>query len=482
MAKVILFFPIIKNEKTHLLPLSVLLIAAPLVKQGYSIEVIDQRTEPNWRKKLLNELKKSPLLVGISVLTGQQILYGLEVSQLVKQKSNALVVWGGVHPSLLPKQTLANRFVDLVAIGEGEETLLELVKRLDKKQNYQDILGIGYKKDKKIHINTERDFINLDKQPTIPYHLIDLKKYIQLQSFTTGKPSRNLAVYTSRGCPHQCAFCYNKEFNQRKWRGQSAERVVEEIIKLVRNYQITSFNIQDDEFFTDLERVRKICRMLLSKNIKAEFISSCRIDYICRMDEDFLRLVSQAGFKILELGVESGSPKILQMIKKDIEVNQVSEAVKRIKKFNIEGKYCFMVGFPKEKIGDIWQTTDLMREIKKINPYSRIPAWRIFTPFPGTDLYQAAVENGWDPPQNLEEWANYDFNTIKMPWLNKQKEKIIENVAYLAKFLRLQDKPLPLSHLILGKWIDFRWQNHLFSFLPERKIIDLVIKLKRKIV
>lgn len=480
--KVILFFPIPEDREDHLLPLSVLLIAAPLIEQGYTVDIIDQRNNLDWQEKLLNELKKEPVLVGFSILTGKQILHGLEVSQLVKENSNTKVVWGGVHPSLLPEQTLENEFIDCVVVGEGEETLLELVKRLDKGQSYEDVLGIGYKKNGKIHINGQRDFINLDDQPNIPYHLIDIEKYIHSVSFVTGKPGRDLAIYTSRGCPHQCAFCYNKEFNQRRWRGQSAEIVVREIKRLINDYQITSFHVQDDEFFTDLRRVKKICQMLLSENIKADFMSSCRINYICRMDEDFLELINQAGFRTLALGVESGSTKILQMIKKDIEVSQVLEVVKILKKFNIEGKYFFMAGFPGEKIEDMYKTTDLMREIKKINPYSRVPGWRIFTPFPGTGLYYTTIENGWRPPQNLEEWSSYGFETIKMPWINKQKEKIIENVAYLVKFLRLQDKPLSWLHRILGEWVDFRWRNHLFSFLPERKIIDLVIKLKRKIV
>jgi len=481
MPKIILFFPIIKDGKNHFLPLSLLLIAAPLIKKGYSVKIIDQRTEQDWKKKLLNGLKQEPLLVGISVLTSKPILYGLEVSKLVKQNSKAKVIWGGFHPSLSPKQTLENEFIDIVVIREGDETLLELVDRLAKGQPYDDVLGIGYKKKGKIHINPQRDFIDLDKQSAIPYHLVDIEKYIQSELFPTGKSGRDLVLYTSRGCPFRCAFCYNKELNQRRWRSQSAEIVVAEIKKLINDYQITSFNFQDDEFFTDLKRVGKICQMLLSENIKVEFISSCRIDYICRMEDNFLKLISQAGFRTLELGVESGSSEMLKIIKKDITVEQVLEAVAKLKKFDIEGKYLFMTGFPGETIDDMYKTTDLMREIKKINPYSRIPAWRIFTPFPGTDLYQTSIENGWFPPQNLEEWANYNFDTIKMPWIDKKKEKIIGNVAYLVRFLRLQNKPLSFMHKLWGYWIDFRWRNHLFSFLPEKYFID-IIKYFRKII
>ena len=476
MPKIVLIFPIIELKQRNLLPLSLLFIAAPLIKKGYDVEIIDQGTEKKWREKLDKALQSNPLMVGISVLTGKQILYGLEISEIVKKQSNTKVVWGGVHPSLLPEQTLENKFIDLIVIGEGEETLLELVEKLDKKEDYSNLLGIGYKKNGKIKINPERSFINLDEQSEIPYNLIDIDRYIYLESFASGKPGRDLAMYTSRGCPHRCAFCYNKEFNKRKWRCLSAEKVVSEIKKVVSEYNITSISLQDDEFFTNLERVRKICELLLKENINVEFISSCRIDYICRMEDDFLKLIRKCGFRTLELGIESGSPLMLEKIKKDITIEQVKEAVIKLKRFDIEGKYCFMAGFPQEKIEDMYKSADLMRDIKMINPYSRIPGWRIFTPFPGIELYQDAINEGWIPPKNLEEWAYYDFETIKMPWVTKKMEKIIRGLLFLVPFLRLQDKPLSIFHKILGCWVDFRWKNHFFSFIPEKGIINLIKK------
>ena len=474
MSEVILFYPKIEERKDHLLPLSVLLVAAPLVKYGYSVKIIDQRVEKNWKEILLKELRKNPLLVGISALTGRQILYGLQVSQLVKENSNALVVWGGVHPSLLPEQTLQNKFIDIVVIGEGEETLLELANKLKRKEDWSNILGIGYKRNGKIYINKRREFIDLNSQPKIPYNLIDIEKYIAKKSFASGKPGRDIALYTSRGCPHRCAFCYNKEFNKRVWRGESAERVIEHIKYLVNTYKISSFNVQDDEFFANLDRVEKICKLLLKEKISVEFISSCRIDYICRMDESFLKLIKKAGFITLEVGVESGSQRILDIIQKDIKVEQVEEAVKKLKKAGIGGKYFFMVGFPQETEKDMWLTVDLMRRIKKINPYSRIPSWRIFTPYPGCDLYYSAIDYGWKPPKSLEEWAYYDFESVKMPWIDERKERIIKNVAYMVKFLGLQDKPLSLSRRVFGKWIDFKWRNHLFYSFPEKYLIEWV--------
>src|SRR3989344_4801061 len=105
MSEVILIFPRLESEKAMLLPIAVLTIAAPLVKNGFSVKIIDQRVDKNWRETLLKELKQKPLIVGISALTGKQIKYGLEAVKIVKENSGTPVVWGGVHSSLLPKQT-----------------------------------------------------------------------------------------------------------------------------------------------------------------------------------------------------------------------------------------------------------------------------------------------------------------------------------------------------------------------------------------
>jgi len=147
------------------IPLGLLTIATPLDIAGYKVKIIDQRVEKYWKKILLDELKKEPICVGISSMTGPQIKYALEVSKLVKQNSNIPVVWGGVHPSLLPEQTLKNDFVDIVVQGEGEETFYELVRALKDKSTLNGIKGIWYKEDGKLKRNPPRPFIDLNQQP-----------------------------------------------------------------------------------------------------------------------------------------------------------------------------------------------------------------------------------------------------------------------------------------------------------------------------
>jgi radical SAM superfamily enzyme YgiQ (UPF0313 family) len=460
------------------------MVAAPLVKAGYKVKIIDQRVDKNWEESILEEIKKRPLIFGVSALTGKQILNGLAASRLVKEHSNVPVAWGGVHPSLLLKQTLENRYIDFVIIGEGEETFLELVDHLKNNKSWENILGLGYKKDNKIFINPQRKFVDLDKLPEMSYHLIDVEKYVSKKSYATGKPARNLVFYTSRGCPHRCGFCYNKEFNKRRWRGKSAEKVVGEMKKLIKDYRINAFEIEDDEFFVDIERARKICELIIKENLDIDIFSSCRVNYVANnMDDEYLRILYRAGFRTLAFGIESGSERILDLMHKDITIEQAFETIKKLKKAGINSKYYFMAGFPSETIGDLYKTTDLIQKMKQIDSQIRIPAWRVFTPYPGTDLYELAVKQGWQPPKSLEEWAKYDFNTIKMPWVKGRKKRIIRNVAFLIRYLEMGKTTgrglfFKLAK-IFGKIVDWRWKKHLFSFVPEKYFIKLILKIKK---
>lgn len=485
MTDIILFFPKLEEQEAVLLPASVLMVAGPLLQSGYKVKIIDQRVNKDWKKELLGSLKQGVLAFGVSALTGKQILYGLEASKLVKENSDIPVVWGGVHSSLLSKQTLENKYIDFVVIGEGEETFLELVNVLKKKSPLNSIKGLAYKENNEIFINPQREFINLDKSSDIPYHLVDIENYVAKKSFATGKPGRDIALYTSRGCPHRCGFCYNKEFNKRKWRGKSAEKVVEEMKSLIKDYKITSFNIADDEFFVDLERARKISELIIKENLNIEIFTTCRVNYVVNMDDEYLNLLYKAGFRTLSFGVESGSEKILELIHKDITINQVFETIKRLKKIGINSKYYFMAGFPTETIDDLYKTTDLILEMKQLDPHIRIPAWRVFTSYPGTDLYEIAIKQGWNPPEKLEEWARYDFDTLRLPWIKRKMGGIIKNVSFLINYLGIGKTKgrgvfFELAK-IFGKIVDWRWKNHLFSFSLEKYFIILILKVKNKI-
>ena len=152
-------------------PFGVLCASSLLNKENYKIKVIDQRTDKNWKNQIKSALKSNPLFVGISTMTGSQIYYALEMAKTVRKNNKDIkIVWGGTHPTIIPQQTLENEYVDIIVRGEGEETCLELAKRIEKNKDYSKLKGIN--------LNPQRKYLDINKLPETPWKIINVKKYI----------------------------------------------------------------------------------------------------------------------------------------------------------------------------------------------------------------------------------------------------------------------------------------------------------------
>ena len=224
---VILFHPrTLRGIGEDSIPPTGLLMAAIHLYQEFRVVIVDQRIEKRWRAHLSELLKENPICIGITAMTGRQIKGGLYVSQMAKSKG-CPVVWGGVHASLLPIQTLAHPLVDYVVEGEGEESFAELVEALASGRSCEKIPGVWSKNGDKPVSGGQRPFVDLNKLPPVPYHLIDLGKYIK-----PGPYGKSFILFTSRGCPQRCTFCFNLTFNQCHWRAFSLERILEDIKRI----------------------------------------------------------------------------------------------------------------------------------------------------------------------------------------------------------------------------------------------------------
>ena len=310
------------------IPLSLLCMATPVINAGYDVKIIDQRVEPKWRSILREELKKDPICIGVSSMTGPQLRHALEISKMVKEYGNSPVVWGGTHPSLLPAQTLKNENIDIVVQGEGEETFPELVEALDGKRPLSTIKGIWYKENGLIKNAEMRPFIDLNKQPPLPYHLIDLRKCTR-----TMFGIEHLDFFTSRGCPHQCTFCYNDDFHKNKWRPMDPDIAVQRIKDFVQRYNVKGLFFNDSNFFVDLHRGRQILEGMIKEGLNVS-ISKINIDFLTlsKMEDEDFALLQRAGCRRLPIAVESGSEKIQQLLKKPVDVQRLLEINRRSEK------------------------------------------------------------------------------------------------------------------------------------------------------
>lgn len=461
------------------LPLACLSVASTLVKSGYDVKILDQRIEDDWQKTLSNELKKEPICVGVSSITGTQIHFALEISRFVKNNSFSPVVWGGVHPTLLPIQTMENEFVDIVVKGEGEITLLELVQKLDSKSKICDVSGIAYKDSKKIINNPDREYVDLNTLPELPYTLLDIKKY---PSFGESLPSNAKSVFpfiSSRGCPYACTFCCNPIYSQRRWRAMNAETAIKHIDNIVDKFNIDGIVFHDENFFVDKKRVEKIAKYM---DHKLDWGTQARIDVAKNFD---ILDLHNKGLCLMGIGIESGSDRILSLIRKGVTVSDIIKYNKLLSNVDIVTQYNFMVGFPTESIGEIYATIDLAMRLITDNDNAEITGIYVYAPYPGTELFDISVRHGFNPPKFLEDWAKYSRQHSDTPWLSDKKE-VVENIALMSKFVdgkrlkrifkRLDFLPLSYINALLGNVYKKRWKKHDLRDKIDLKFMKNVLK------
>jgi len=473
---VLLVFPGKYNAPNPQVPLSTLHLAAYLRRNGFGVKIHDMRTQScDW-------LSRSPLFVGISSMSGTQIRYGLDFAKKVRDADEETpIVWGGVHPTLLPDQTAANKLVDIVVRGEGEETVVDLARRLAAGQPLDDVAGITYQADGKTRSNPDRPPISLDEVPVeLPYDLIDVGRYPSMRS-------GRFHLQTSRGCPHRCGFCYNSIFNKRGWRCKSVERVLDEFeLVLEKHPDIKCLDIIDDNYFVDQARVEAVCRGMLKRGIDAAWRADCRFDYMSRYDEGFIRLLERSGCTELNFGAETGSPRLLDLIHKDVTPEMMFKSVEKLRDWapSIEPFVFWMSGLPDETEGDLEDTYRVMEGMSEINGKTQHVEIYIFTPFPSPILDQFASR--YQLPASLEEWGDVDVFHFKPPWHEKGYIDRLEAISAVTRYtfypearIRELKQPYRFGYELMHSLASFRWKHKFFGLPLELKAFSSVSRMLR---
>lgn len=383
MIDILLINPISRVHLPAYLSYGILYIASFLREKGYNVKIYDRNADKRKVEDLIGELE--PRVVGISVLTGPTIDDAIYLSRSIKSKRKEIpIIWGGIHPTLFPEHVMKIKYVDFVVIGEGEITCLELLQMINSPESYDTIDGLAYRTGNGIKINRPREFINdLDKLPLPAWDLVDMRKYLR----TTFYSDMGITYNTSRGCPYQCTYCHNVVISNRKWRGLSAKRMLEGVKHLQSHYGIKAIYFMEDNFDTSKKRVEEFCKGLLENNIKLKFQITSRVNYY--QDTSRLELLKKVGCELIEFGVETGSPRLLKLIKKDITVEMIQKAFQNCKKVGIHTSTLFMVGLPTETKEELDMTIKLLDSLPA---HYRVGA--IFKPYPKTEIFDFCVKEG----------------------------------------------------------------------------------------
>lgn len=427
------------------MPLGIAYIAAYLEQNSIEVEVIDAWAEGYDQTRLADEIKnRKPGLVGVTI-TSPNYAAGMRTAALAKKVSGAVVVVGGPHPSALPQECLEdNPDIDIVVIGEGEKTMLNLVKAVDTGEGFDSIQGVAFRKNGAI-INTGLSPRTdpLDELPYPARHLFPLRRFRTHPPY--GKRNPYMTMITSRGCPYKCTYCSDAIFGK-KYIARSPGNVVDEIEYIIGKYQVKEIHFYDDDFTIDMQRVGGVCDEIIRRNIRISWSCTTRVDLV---SEELLRKMKKAGCWLISYGIESASPEILKNIQKGYTVDKIRESFKLTKKLGIRTIGFFMVGLPGETRESVEET---IRFSKELDP--DFVSWGITALFPGSRLYNQVQHELKNKPirytYQKDEWHSSaspygdGFSIIYEEYLTREELKAYSDRAnkefyfrpvYLVKFI-----------------------------------------------
>ncbi len=472
-------------------PHAILSIAAPLDQEGYSIAILDQRVAPITKETLRALITDETICIGVSSMTGTQVKNALKITRIARELTDGKIpiVWGGTHPTVLPEQTVAHPDIDMVVIGEGELTFSELIHALESKRPLKEVKGIAYKDGGLVFRTENRDLMNIEDLLPVPWHLVDVERYIHRDMYVKHR-ARVLDIgQTSRGCPFRCGFCSSASIRGRKWRAMSPDKALAMISENVRKFNLDGLWLRDDEFYIDRKRAFAITEGMIRENIDVSFYTSgTRVDVFLGATDDELLSMKRAGAHTLKFGAESGSQRVLDLMQKGITPEMTHKANLRCKRLGFVPAFGLVIGYPTETFDDINMTIDMAYALKQENHEAQLETMAQFTPLPGTPSFALALKHGLKPPQTLDGWCDwlfddYDLEGLKLPWYNAQERVWIGNISYMSILGNalgnaldgIRSTPLRLLFKSVSgpasTYFRYRLRNKMYKHVPELALV-----------
>lgn len=432
--KIILYNPL---PVSHTMPLGLMSIASNLDRDRFEIVIVDARVEKNAHRMVLDNLDGA-LCFGASILTGPGIRDALEITRKVKAAApEVTTIWGGWHCSLFPLDPLGEEpAIDITVQGQGEISFRELTEALIRSSGIESIKGIAFRNEKgDIIKNQPRIMTRIDELPPVDYSLIDVEHYFKL------KGRRQLDYISSVGCLYRCAFCADPFVFNRKFSAIRAERMVDEIETLYREYQFKDLNFQDETFFTYRDRVIAFAHELINRRINIRWAATMRANQGDRLSDEDFALLAKSGMRKLLVGVESGTQEMMNWLKKDIKIEQVLTTAQKCLKYNIATQFPVIVGFPGETREAFDASLDFAIRLGQMSDHFDIAIF-YFKPYPGSDITNKAVEDGYRLPSCLDEWADFDYMHSVSPWMSNDRFRRAENVKHYLRMSQTRRRVL----------------------------------------
>lgn len=485
-------------------PIGLLYLGTVLKKAGYQPIIIDTCVDDNYLEIIASHLG-STLFAGFSVMT-PQVPHALEIARQIRDLHPAVpLVWGGIHPTLYP-DTVLHDCCDVVVPGEADITIVELADYLRDNdpiaskrvsltgatRNLLSVPGLVLQEGDAVEYSPERSLVQMDDLPWVDYSLIDAEKYVYTWSLQELRMVRVIPVHVARGCPWHCTFCINTTINkQRRYRYRSTDDLLDEIEALVNEHKLEMIILSDEEFFANRQRVEAFLDGIESRGLNhLRFNATCRVNHFRDgyIDGAFLRRLKRCGFVNLVFGFESGSQHCLDIIRKEITVEQGLNAARMLASEGFLAVWGFIMAIPGERRQDLIKTLRVMEKIRLLSEDNYFIGPQIFRPYPGSSLYREALESGLNEPTNLEEWGNQSFTaegwigSDELLWINPGDRALVDYVNYIGpvyynrQFLGVTG-PKKLYHSLLRILFKLRLSANCWVLPQEHRLRGLLVTL-----
>ncbi len=392
-------------------------------EKGYDVNVIDCQALHLTLSDVEKELgKRKPDIVGLTstTLTYKSALNIIKVAKDVLP--DCLTIIGGSHATFWDEEALNEcPQLDIIVRGEGETTLLEIVKKVENGKSFHDVVGTTCRKGDDIIKNPDRPHIeDLESLPYPAFHLWPIEHFKKYGKII-------FPVMTSRGCTFWCDFCSAVRMFGRKYRMRSPQKVVDELEFLYKKYGEDQYTFYDDAFTVDQSRTEEICNEILKRGLKIKWDCETRVDMVTK---DLLQKMKDAGCIAVWFGVEAGSEQVIKAMGKGISLTQTFNAFKWANEVGLMTVASMILGFPGETRETAMESINLLKRIKsdEIGVY-------IATPYPGTPMYDYVKKMGWI---KITDFNKYDTATpiFETPTMSMNELRELHDMAHRKFYLR----------------------------------------------
>lgn len=414
-----------------------LLTLGAFLEGRYDYTIIDENLGVNAVNELAKLIPGGVKYIGITVMPAMQLRGAYAISREVKTRfPDVKIIWGGYFPSMHPNTVLKSPYIDFVLKGHAEYSFIELIDSLEAKpgaKELKQIAGLSYKHDGLISHNIKAEPIDPDLIPRLPYHRVDVDKYLSIGKTYLGP--RTIGYHSSVGCPFLCGFCAVAGIYKGKWLGRSAELTASDVIFLKEKYNIGAVEFHDNNFFVAEKRVYDFAKAVNGLGIG--WWGEARPDTVMKFSDDTWQMMSDAGCKMIFYGAETSNDELLKLMHKGGTQNAQTllDLAEKSKKYGIVPELSFVLGNPTDNVTrDIETDLKFIKKIKAINPAAEIVIYT-YSPvnFEDSEMSLAAKLKGFDYPKSLEEWVspkwqNFDLRKNPLtPWLKPHHFKMIRN-------------------------------------------------------